>query len=86
MTRKDRFRDDFLNNPQVVKLNNLIAFLEWEGYKLRKPSGGSHYKLVHLESGTSIPLPIHNGEVKDVYKSMIKKFYLKNLQQWLKKQ
>ena len=86
MTRKDRFREDFLNNPQIVKLNNLIAFLELEGYKLKKPSGGSHYKLVHLESGTSIPLPIHNGEVKDVYKSMIKKFYLKNLQQWLKKQ
>ncbi|HOQ78757.1 MAG TPA: type II toxin-antitoxin system HicA family toxin [Candidatus Absconditabacterales bacterium] len=86
MTRKDRFREDFLNNPQIVKLNNLIAFLEGEGYKLRKPSGGSHYKLVHLESGTSIPLPIHNGEVKDVYKSMIKKFYLKNLQQGLKKQ
>ena len=86
MTRKDRFREDFLNNPQIVKLNSLIAFLELEGYKLKKPSGGSHYKLVHLESGTSIPLPIHNGEVKDVYKSMIKKFYLKNLQQWLKKQ
>nr|DAS81091.1 MAG TPA: hypothetical protein [Bacteriophage sp.] len=33
---------------------------------------------MHLKSKASIPLPIHNGEVKDVYKTMIKKFYLKN--------
>lgn len=86
MTKKDKVKDDLLKNPQTVKLSALINFLQGDGYELRTPSWGSHHKLVHLESGTSIPLPIHNGEIKDVYKTMIKKFYLKNQEEWKKKQ
>lgn len=79
MTKKEKVKKDFLKTPQIVKLSEIIALLQSEGYELRKPSAWSHYKLVYLASGASIPLPIHNGEVKEVYKTMIKKFYLKNL-------
>lgn len=86
MTKKEKVKEDLLKNPQTVKLSEIIALLESEGYELRKPSGWSHHKLLHLASGTSIPLLIHNWEVKEVYKTMIKKFYLKNQQEWQKKQ
>ena len=80
MTKKEKVKEDLLKNPQTAKLSDIIALLESEGYELRKPHGWSHHKFVHLASGASIPLPIHNGEVKEVYKTMIKKFYLKNLE------
>lgn len=86
MTKKDKVKEDFLKNPQTVKLSALISFLVWEWYELRTPTWWSHHKLVHIESNTSIPLPIHNGEVKNVYKTMIKKFYIKNQEKWPKKQ
>ncbi len=79
MSKKEKIELLLLNNPQSVKLKLLISLLEGEGYELRQPSWGSHHKLVHLKTGLSLPLPIHNGEVKEVYKTMIKKFYLKNL-------
>ncbi len=81
MTKKQKIKDKFLNNPTSINLSVIIYFLENEGYELRTWNGGSHQKLRHLKTWKSIPLPIHHNEVAPVYKRLIKKFYLKNLEQ-----
>jgi|GEM_PF-2314689 hypothetical protein len=38
MTKKEKVKKDFLKTPQIVKLSEIIALLQSEGYELRKPS------------------------------------------------
>ena len=77
MTKKDKIKEKFLNNPSSLLIGKIISFFLRKGYELIEAKG-SHTKIVHKKSKKHLTIPIHNGDTKPFYKKELKRFYISN--------
>ena len=72
MTKFDKIKDIFLNNPESLSLKKIESFLlsEWFEIKFWKWS----HKKMKKEKITFI-YPVHNNETKNYYKKQFLKIY-----------
>ncbi|PID34767.1 MAG: hypothetical protein CR971_01525 [candidate division SR1 bacterium] len=79
MSKKDKIREQLLQNPTNLSLSKILSFLESEGYRVEQPTSGSHHKIRHLASDRYETIAIHHNDCKPIYKILLKKLYLKNI-------
>jgi hypothetical protein len=77
MTKKDKIKKQFLKDPKVLSFQQILSFLESEWYKLVEAKW-SHCKIEHVLTWEIEVIAIHNNQIKDIYKVLLKRFYLKH--------
>jgi len=78
LSRQDKLRKRFFKKPipndfspdeLVTLINGYVA----DGYNLTIVPGGKHpMKVVHIPSGTVIPIPIHGKQIGEAYIAQVK--------------
>ncbi len=74
MTKKEKIKEKFLNNPVSLKLREIETFLISEWFELIEAKW-SHKKVKHKKTWKMYILPIHNSDVLNVYKKKLLEFY-----------
>lgn len=77
MTKREKIKEKFLENPTSLPVNKIINFLLSEWYEVTEAKW-SHTKVVHTETMKYVVVPLHNGDCKPFYKKELKKLYLSN--------
>lgn len=71
MSRWDKLLEKFLSLSQDVRFEEVVKVLEWYGYEVRQPKGGSsHYSFVK-PGCNRIVIPRHKP-IKKVYIQLVK--------------
>ncbi len=79
MTKKDKIKKKFLENPKSLNFSKILNFLLSEWYEFQEAKG-SHKKIEYLETWENFVVAVHNNEIKDIYKVLLKEFYISNLE------
>lgn len=76
MTKFDKIKNDFLNNPEKISLKKIENFLisEWFEIKFWK---WSHKKI--KKNDIIYIYPVHNNDCLDIYKKRLSKIYKSTL-------
>lgn len=78
MTKKDRLKEKFFQNPKSLKfpeIEKVMIILGFEKISIK----GSHIKYKHYKMNNDIIIPIHNGECEKFYKEMVLKKVKKHM-------
>ena len=72
MTRHKKLQQRLIENPESVSFQEIKTTLIRLGFE-HIHTRGSHQKFRHLDLGTDITIPVHNGECKISYKKEVVK-------------
>jgi predicted RNA binding protein YcfA (HicA-like mRNA interferase family) len=61
----------FLENPENTKLTELLKILDKNGFSYC--GGKGSHRVYKNNDGKTIVLPVHNNQIKKVYKIQVKK-------------
>ena len=72
MTRQEKQRERFRNNPKAVSFEKIVSLLESYGFEVKNYSGGSHYSVSHpdydvIDAMEPNSIPMHKPHVLSVY-------------------
>jgi len=76
LTQLDKALEKFYKKPipNDITINEVIYLAEQFGCEVK--SGGKHpIKIIHVESGTVIPIPVHGKYVKEAYIKELKDLF-----------
>lgn len=74
MSQIDKLKEKFFKTPIPTDITIMDVKKLFEHYGcIFKDKGGSHpYKVIHKDSGTVIPIPLHGKHIQDVYVKQLK--------------
>lgn len=72
MTRNDKLKKKFFQNPKSLKYLEIEKLLIISGFE-KISIKGSHIKFKHYKMNRDIVVPVHNRECDKFYKEMILK-------------
>lgn len=76
MTQLNKALEKFYRKPipKDITIEDIIYLAEQMGCVIK--SGGKHpIKVVHIQSGTVIPIPVHGKYVKEAYVKQVKDLF-----------